>query len=162
LAHADINILRWSDIENDAIYTNRKKTNDAYAVPLTTMAKALIGNAPTDKSELIFKATSNQLANRYLREINTVVATRRPLTFHLARHTFGTLCAYFDIDQRSIMSMMGHKKMETSLKYVENTSVTGTYNNNGVSVPTNKFAIKGGVKNGAEVVPIHPKSKNFK
>ncbi|MDY3315911.1 RHS repeat-associated core domain-containing protein [Riemerella anatipestifer] len=46
--------------------------------------------------------------------------------------------------------------------YIEYKGVTGYYNNKGVSVPTNKFMIKGGGNNGSTVVPIHPKSTTYK
>jgi integrase len=119
LAHVDINNLRWSHIEDGKLIAFRQKTNDEYCVPLTPMATKLLGYPPPDKDVLVFTATSNQMANRYLKEINVEIKTRRVLTFHLARHTFGTLCAFFDIDQMSIMSMMGHTQQKTSQKYVK-------------------------------------------
>ncbi len=67
---------------------------------------------------LIFPPITNQHANRLLKVIATLTKTPMRLTFHIARHTFGTMLANTTQNPYLIMDLMGHADIKTSMIYI--------------------------------------------
>jgi integrase len=69
--------------------------------------------------EKIFPQHSNQQINRLLKilAINANVQHTR-LTFHIARHTFGTFLAEKTQNPYLVMDLMGHNNIDTSMIYI--------------------------------------------
>ena len=44
---------------------------------------------------------------------------KKPLTFHIARHSFATMCLSYDIPIEEVAKMMGHRKIETTMIYAK-------------------------------------------
>ena len=62
---------------------------------------------------------SNQKGNLYLHAIEQQLGIRTPLTFHIARHTFATLCIAHNIPIDKVARMLGHKNVKTTQVYVK-------------------------------------------
>jgi site-specific recombinase XerD len=70
----------------------------------------------TDK-EPFFPLPCNPIANRYLKDIAGLAGIKKPLTFHVSRHSFGTNVAEV-IDVTLVQKLMGHSKLETTMNYI--------------------------------------------
>jgi len=99
LAYIDVfnltpaNLIEKSE-NNIWIATNRQKTNEPVRVPLLPKALAIIekykGHPQALAEGKILPTLSNQKLNSYLKEIADTCDITKPLTFHIARHTFAT------------------------------------------------------------------------
>lgn len=66
----------------------------------------------------IIKPIANQVVNRHLKSIAVMAKTRKAISFHVARHTFGTLLADITANPYLIMELMGHSDIKTSMIYI--------------------------------------------
>lgn len=62
---------------------------------------------------------SNQKVNDYLHVLEARAGFNKPLTFHIARHSFGTLALAHDIPLDKVQRMMGHKNIRTTQLYAK-------------------------------------------
>jgi integrase len=70
------------------------------------------------KEEKIFPKVSNQHININLKTIAQMAKINTPLSFHVSRHTFGTLLAEYTQNPYLIMDLMGHADIQTSMIYI--------------------------------------------
>ncbi|WP_025007014.1 tyrosine-type recombinase/integrase [Marinilabilia salmonicolor] len=66
----------------------------------------------------LIRPIPNQVVNRHLKAIAVMAKTRRAISFHVARHTFGTLLADITANPYMIMQLMGHSDIKTSMIYI--------------------------------------------
>jgi integrase len=66
----------------------------------------------------IFPQYTNQHANRILKVLAVAAKIPTKLTFHIARHTFGTFLAEKTCNPYLIMDLMGHTDIKTSMIYI--------------------------------------------
>ena len=62
---------------------------------------------------------SNQKANDYLHLIEVQCKIHKPLTTHVARHSFATLALSYDIPIEDVARMMGHTNIKTTQIYAK-------------------------------------------
>ncbi len=127
LRFSDLQVIKGSDFIHDGntVYMsiNQEKTDRPVDIPLHALfnGKALAvyeKYRPKNNSEHIFPKYTNQAANRLLKIIAISCGITIPLTFHVGRHTFGTLIAKFTGDQFLIQNLMGHADIKTSQVYI--------------------------------------------
>jgi site-specific recombinase XerD len=129
LAYADINKLKRSEIvqgpDGDMwIFTTRKKTDTPSRIPLLPSALALY-NKYADHPECwntnkALPVSSNQKMNAYLKEIADICGIDKPLTFHIARHTFATTVTLTNgVPIESVSKMLGHTNIKTTQHYAK-------------------------------------------
>lgn len=104
LRYSDVSILVFSSIENDMLTTRQSKTDKPVSIPLIPQAKKLL--QPT-KSVLCFTTFTNQGTNRFLKDIMIIAGIDKKITFHCARHTFGTLSIFWGIPLDVVTELMG-------------------------------------------------------
>ncbi len=119
LDFGDTKQLDYKDIvlhkDQILIDRDRSKTNNRYVVALSNFARGLID---TEQSEgLVFDLASNQKTNQYLKEICSLVGIRKRISFHSARHTFGTLSINRGIPRSVVQRMMGHASERMTKHY---------------------------------------------
>jgi site-specific recombinase XerD len=100
------------------IMSKRHKTGVPYKVrlldtPLAIMAKY----EDKDTGDKILPVISNQKMNSYLHEIAEICCINKKITFHVARHTFATLCLTEGMPIESISKLLGHTKIKTTQIY---------------------------------------------
>ncbi|MBS7565169.1 site-specific integrase [Mucilaginibacter sp. Bleaf8] len=83
-------------------------------IPLIPMAQKFIRNLPDEKLGL----PSDQEFNRGLKAIAAMAGINVKLTSHVARHTFGTSLAIKGVPIAVIAKLMGHKNLETTMRYI--------------------------------------------
>ena len=106
------------------IMTNRQKTNTPVRVPLLPKALAIIEKYKDHPMALAngkaLPTLSNQKLNSYLKEIADMCDITKPLTFHIARHTFATTITLTNgVPIETVSKMLGHTKLTTTQIYAK-------------------------------------------
>jgi site-specific recombinase XerD len=105
------------------IKTARVKTDVPVDVPLLEPAMAILEkyNSPKQKNySNVFPQISNQEINRSLKIIAEICNFSKPMSFHLARHTFATTVTLSNgVPIESISKMLGHTKLTTTMVYAK-------------------------------------------
>jgi site-specific recombinase XerD len=138
MAIADMETLQYRHIQMAAdgqkyIRKERQKTKVEFIVPLHPIAEAIIrhcqeeleenGEQQTvkEKSEtLIFpRECSRSVINDRLSIVGKACGIKERLSFHMARHTFGTMTLNAGIPIESIAKMMGHASISSTQIYAQ-------------------------------------------
>ena len=106
------------------IMTKRQKTSVETNVLLLDIPKRIISkySHQTYRDGKLFPILSNQKTNSYLKEIADICGIKKNLTFHLARHTFVTLCLSKGVPMESVSKMLGHTNIRTTQIYARITN----------------------------------------
>ncbi len=126
--------LRFSDVQNlkinnveyvgEQVFLNFKqqKTKEQVRMPIHLLFNGkpvkIIAKYFKADNLYLFPRITNQATNRLLKVIALSAGIKKTLTFHVARHTFGTLLAMYTKDPYLIKKLMGHSDMETSMTYI--------------------------------------------
>ena len=100
----------------DFIYIDGKrvKTGNTYFTPILPPALEIL-----KKYDYKLPHITNQKANDYLHVIESRCNFNKPLTTHVARHSFATLCLSYDIPIENVARMMGHSDIKTTQIYAK-------------------------------------------
>ena len=117
------NLVRKSS-EDIWLATNRQKTHIQVKVPLLPKALEIIEKYQTHPQTLasgkLLPVFSNQKLNSYLKEIADICGINKPLTFHIARHTFATTVTLTNgVPIETISKLLGHTKLTTTQVYAK-------------------------------------------
>jgi site-specific recombinase XerD len=129
LAYADVkNLRRWDIVTGvdggDWISIKRQKTDTPSRIPLLPAASSLIFRYESHpqclNSGRVLPVLSNQKMNSYLKEIADVCEINKPITFHIARHTFATTVTLLNgVPIESVSKMLGHTNIQTTQHYAK-------------------------------------------
>ena len=129
LAYSDVKKLSEADITTGIdggkwIRIKRTKTKSLSSIPLLPVAEEIIEryqNHPEVKAgKCILPVLSNQKSNAFLKEIAMMCGITKPLTTHLARHTFATTITLTNgVPIESVSKMLGHKDLRTTQHYAK-------------------------------------------
>jgi site-specific recombinase XerD len=109
------------DKKNYFIHFTQAKTGHAIHIPLLQMAKSIIDKYSDCNERKILKKIlpkiSNQKVNAYLKVIADLAGIR-PITHHLARHTFATtICLNNKMPIEELSRLLGHTSIKTTQIY---------------------------------------------
>ena len=128
LAYIDVfNLTPANLIEKSGklwIMTNRQKTNEPVRVPLLPKALVIVekykGHPQALAEGKALPTLSNQKLNSYLKEIADMCDITKPLTFHIARHTFATTVTLTNgVPIETVSKLLGHSKLSTTQIYAK-------------------------------------------
>lgn len=129
LAFADVRKLRYSDIHKSNkgvayIRRLRQKTEVESLIPLHPIAEQILSHqqekAEEQADSLVFATTLSQVqVGTQLKAISLACGIRQKLTFHMARHSFGTLTLEAGMPIESIAKMMGHASIKSTQIYAQ-------------------------------------------
>ncbi len=130
LSYVDIKKLKWSNIQSffdghQWIISRRKKSDVASNVRLMEIPKRIIEKyRGATRNDFIFPVPSNATCNAHVRKLieEAGIVTEQKVTFHTARHTFGTMFLTEGVPLESLSKMMGHKHITTTQIYAKITS----------------------------------------
>jgi len=130
LAYADIKKLTRNNIQSffdghQWIISRRKKSDIASNVRLLEIPKRIIEKYQgTTRNEFIFPVPTNATCNTHIGKLveKSEIITEQKVTFHTARHTFGTMFLTEGVPLESLSKMMGHKNISTTQIYAKITS----------------------------------------
>ncbi|MCH7415697.1 site-specific integrase [Belliella sp. R4-6] len=129
LAYIDVKNLRKSHIQigidgEQWIFTQRQKTETPTRLPLLPQALAIVNKYESHpqciSKDCLLPVLSNQKMNSYLKEIADVCGIDKPLTFHIARHTFATTITLGNgVPIETVSKMLGHKSLKQTQHYAK-------------------------------------------
>ena len=131
LAIADMERLKFSHIQTAAdgrryIRKERQKTKVESVVPLHPIAEEILSRCREDQTvkgkgdDLVFpRGCGRSVMNSKLSTVGKACGVRQRLSFHMARHTFGTLSLSAGIPIESIAKMMGHASISSTQIYAQ-------------------------------------------
>jgi site-specific recombinase XerD len=103
------------------ILTDRTKTNVESYIPVDEKAEVIIEKYKDHPkiaiNNKVIPMPSNQKTNAYLKEIQDLCGIEMNLTFHLARHTFGTQKITDGYSLEAVKKMLGHKNITETQHY---------------------------------------------
>lgn len=122
LRWVDITGLQWGNIRGDKLSFTQSKTKakakDGGKVEMTLHPNALeLVKDPQEKDDLVFSLPSHTAALKNLRNWTKKAGIEKHITFHSARHSFGTLLASGKVDINLIASLLGHTSLKHTTKY---------------------------------------------
>ncbi len=89
--------------------------NKVVQAPLPDIARVLIPN----RMGRLFDMKTGQVINRHLKRIFVMLNINKHITFHCARHTFGSLYIYLGGDITNLQQIMAHSHIDTTMEYVK-------------------------------------------
>jgi integrase len=124
LSHADLERMTWQNIQTDEkggqwITMSRQKTGIPFQVKLLDIpAQIMEKYRGATEGNLVFPYISLGQVNVGLKRIARHCKIEKPLTFHMARHTFASqVCVSQGIPIESISKMLGHRNISTTQRY---------------------------------------------
>ena len=138
MAISDIENLKYKHIQTAAdgqryIRKERQKTKVDFIVPLHPIAEAIISHCRNEQERneehltvkekgdsLVFQPhCSRSVMGKNLSIVGKACGIRQRLSYHMARHTFGTMCLSAGIPIESIAKMMGHASISSTQIYAQ-------------------------------------------
>ena len=138
LAIADMENLEYSHIQTAAdgqryICKERQKTKVEFVVPLHPIAETIISHCRNSQAgneeqqavkekgdSLVFQPhCSRSVMGKNLSIVGKACGIRQRLSYHVARHTFGTMSLSAGIPIESIAKMMGHASISSTQIYAQ-------------------------------------------
>lgn len=119
LAHCDMQLFEFGTMTEKIgnlyyIDGKRLKTKTTYFTPILRPALDVL-----KKYDFQLPKISNQKMNDYLHIIEERMNLNKPLTCHIARHSFATLALAHGIPIESVAKMLGHTKIATTQIYAK-------------------------------------------
>ena len=104
------------------IYTSRQKNDNVSNVPLLDPAMEIIEKYKDHpiclNKNTILPMKSNQKLNAYLKELADICNISKPMTMHIARHTFATTVLLSNgVSMEATSKMLGHSSLKTTQIY---------------------------------------------
>ncbi|MGM0934045.1 MAG: site-specific integrase [Bacteroidota bacterium] len=129
LAYSDVKKLSSTDITKGIdggkwIRIKRTKTKSLSSIPLLPVAEEILDryqdHPEVKDGKYVLPVLSNQKSNAFLKEIAALCGINKPLTTHLARHTFATTITLTNgVPIESVSKMLGHQDLRTTQHYAK-------------------------------------------
>ena len=128
LAFVDLQRLQASQIETNSegkryIRKARQKTEVESLIPLHPIAEQILSLYTKEKSKGDYKVFPDTISkgklSTHLKAVGLACGIRTPLTYHVGRHSFGTLTLEAGIPIESIAKMMGHSSIASTQIYAQ-------------------------------------------
>ena len=101
----------------------RLKTKTKYFTPILPPAQKVL-----EKNNYQLLKISNQKANDHLHTIEEKLGIEHPMTCHIARHSFATLCLAHGVPADNVSKMLGHTNLKTTMRYAKTLQTTIRHN----------------------------------
>ncbi|MBO7596207.1 MAG: site-specific integrase [Bacteroidales bacterium] len=117
--------IRQDNNETMYLHTREQKTKKLQDLPLHELFNgkpiAIVNKYISKYRDTLFPSVTNQHANRILKSFAMTLQIDKPLTFHISRHTFGTIIAEKTGDPYLVQKLMNHSDIHTSMRYTHTT-----------------------------------------
>jgi integrase/recombinase XerD len=116
----DVKNLKWDSIrmESKEMNVSQSKTDENVATPLNSTAIQLLQEAG-EKDSHVFDLPSANGANKTVKAWVKRAEINKKITWHNARHSFGTNLIYNDVDVLTTSKLLGHTSMKHTQRYVK-------------------------------------------
>ncbi|MBX2841482.1 MAG: site-specific integrase [Flammeovirgaceae bacterium] len=128
LRFSDVTNLRIEEIiKKDFGYAlklkKQQKTGTGVYIPLLKPAEEIylkyVNNDEVKITGLLFSGRTNQKVNVYLKEIGAICQIELNLTFHVSRHTCGTLLINNGMELQEVAEILGHSNLKMTKLYAK-------------------------------------------
>lgn len=117
LRWCDVKELKWSNIKNNHLSIIQAKTSKPAHINLNETSQKLLGERGKS-NDLVFLLPSSTAANGWLETWMEAAKIEKKITWHCARHSFGTNIMYYDGDILSASKLLGHSSLTYTQRYV--------------------------------------------
>lgn len=124
LSYCDLKKLTLDNIiteENKFLRIERGKTKQRCEIPLFEKSEKLIekysNNLYCKNRNVLFPVLSNQKMNQKLKSIAKELKITKPLTCHIARHTFATISLELGVPIETLSKVLAHSNIKTTQIY---------------------------------------------
>jgi integrase/recombinase XerD len=117
LRWVDVSQLTWTNIHDRTLTIRQAKTGLEVSNNLNDTALKLIGK-PGEMGDQVFELPTANGANKTLKAWVKRAGITKQITWHNARHSFGTNLIYQGADVLTVSSMLGHASMKYTQRYV--------------------------------------------
>lgn len=107
LGYAELKKLKWSQIDNNRLITQRAKNENPVSFQLSPFALKLIGK-PKGRNELIFNLPSDTTMNNTIDRWVKKAEIDKHITTYCARHSFAVINLINGQNLKTISKLMGH------------------------------------------------------
>ena len=120
LRWCDIKALTWQSIDLDTkqMSVKQSKTGEVVATPLNSTAIKLLGEAK-EVTDTVFVLPTANGANKTVKAWVNRAKINKAITWHNARHSFGTNLIFNDVDVLTASKLLGHTSMKHTQRYVD-------------------------------------------
>ncbi|GAO31169.1 site-specific integrase [Geofilum rubicundum] len=106
------------------ISISRQKTREPVRIPILPKAQEVLDTYKNHPRALnvgcLFPNISNQKLNSYLKEVADLCNIQKPLTFHIARHTFATTVTLTNgVPLETVSKLLGHSSIQMTQVYAK-------------------------------------------
>lgn len=116
LRFVDVVDLRYKHISNGQIKKAQQKTGREVIIDLNAAAVKLIGPI-RDHEERVFQLPTFETSVSTLRKWASDAGINKHLTWHSARHSFGTILLMNQTDIKTVSNLLGHSSLTHTQKY---------------------------------------------
>ena len=96
----------------------QSKTGEVVATPLNSTAIKLLGEAK-EVTDTVFVLPTANGANKTVKAWVSRAKITKAITWHNARHSFGTNLIFNDVDVLTASKLLGHTSMKHTQRYVD-------------------------------------------
>lgn len=120
LRWCDVKPLKWGNISlaDRQMNISQVKTGEAVATPLNNTAITLLGESGPANANVFVLPTANG-ANKTVKAWVKRAKIGKTITWHNARHSFGTNLIFNDVDVLTASKLLGHTTMKHTQRYVK-------------------------------------------
>ena len=122
LRWGDVKDLKWKhiNIEKNQIKKIQNKNKKQVTIHINDTVYALIGKSVPANEELnVFSLPSHNSVTKAIKKWIKEAGIKLKITFHNARHTFGTNLAFNETEGLTITRMMGQSNMAQAKRYIK-------------------------------------------
>ncbi len=119
LRWCDISTMKWKNIniKNGTLNLAQNKTERDLSINLNDSAIKLIGKSK-DPEELVFNLPTANGANKTVKAWIRRAGIEKNITWHNARHSFGTNLVFYGADVTTASNLLGHTSLKHTQRYV--------------------------------------------
>lgn len=124
IRNCDVRALTYDNLSADNVlqFDQRKTAGHSSAsivtIPMQPFHMSLIGPIPSNRKQLFFQLPSDTTCNKHLKKWMEAAGIEKHITWHCARHSFGTNLCENDVNPMTIMRLMGHSSLKYTNRYV--------------------------------------------
>ncbi len=124
LRYCDIKQLIWANVKSDRIELVQSKTRKIVSIVLHDNAKKLLGSR-LQQTNLVFSLPSHTSCLRTIKKWVKKASIEKHITFHCARHSFGSNLTISGTDIYVISKLLGHTSIKHTTRYTRYSDTIG-------------------------------------
>lgn len=117
LRYCDIIALTWSALNGNVLKVKQQKTGNEVEINLNTTALQILGKKATS-DEFIFNLPSHTACLKNLRLWCRKAGIEKKITWHCARHSFGTNILFYGANVKDASELLGHTSLAYTNRYL--------------------------------------------